>query len=149
MNWLYWAIPGVLVAGLIWYFMAQPGGQRPATDQVVTGTVQNLVIDGVDVRKELGDGLGSLTTSLASVTDAATAQTALPAIESAASKIDAAANVFGQATAEQKSALLAAVGPTITQLTPVIDRVMAIPGVSTVLKPAVDIIKAKLATITG
>ncbi len=149
MNWLYWAIPVVLVAGLLWYFMAQPGGQRPATDQVITGTVPVVVISGVDVRRELDDGLGSLKTSLDGVTDAATAQSALPTIEAAASKIDTVANAFTRATAEQKSALLGMVGPTIASLAPTFDRVMAIPGVSEVLKPTVDTIRAKLATITG
>jgi hypothetical protein len=52
-------------------------------------------------------------------------------------------------TPEQKKLLAGIVSPLMQTLNQLFDKVLAIPGVSEVLKPTIDIIKAKLAMLTA
>ena len=47
------------------------------------------------------------------------------------------------------SALKGIAAPVVATLTPLFDKVMAIPGVSEVLKPTIDGLKSKITTLVG
>jgi hypothetical protein len=52
-------------------------------------------------------------------------------------------------TPEQKKLLAGLVNPLMPTLNQLCDKVLAIPGVSEVLKPTIDLLKAKLALLTS
>src|SRR5439155_10091607 len=97
-NWVYWAIPALVVGGLLFYLVgrgteqvahqttpteqATPRTPLPPTKQVTEGTAprgqgtarmapaaQSVVVGGVDIGKQLGDNLGNLRTLVAGITD--------------------------------------------------------------------------------
>ena len=88
-----------------------------------------------------------LRTTLNGVTDAATAQAAAPKLQSANDALDKVGGMLGQLSAEQKTMLSGLVKPEMTSLNALFDKVLTIPGVSDVLKPAIDGLRAKLATL--
>jgi hypothetical protein len=104
-SWIYWAIPALVVAGLLFYLfgrgteqVAQQTTPPPVTQtkQVTEGVaprdqvtprmappVQSVMVGGVDIGKQLGDNLSSLRTSLAVSPMLMSAKAALPKLQEA------------------------------------------------------------------
>jgi hypothetical protein len=90
------------------------------------------------------DSIASLRSTLGGVTDAASAQAALPRLREAAAQIDRVNGLTSQLSAEQRRVFAGLVSPLLPALNQLIDRVLAIPGVAEVLKPTLDTIRARL-----
>lgn len=145
-NWLYWLIPAAAIAALAVYFLAKPA-EQVAQEPVTAG--QNASINAADVGKQVTDNLSNLHQTLSNITDASSAQAALPKLQETAAQIDKVQNLRGQMSPEQRRVVAGLVNPIMPSLNQLFDKVLAIPGVSAELKPAVDAIKAKLAVLTA
>jgi Bacterial protein of unknown function (DUF937) len=145
-NWLYWLIPIVAIAALLIYFLTKPAEQVAQQGPTI---VQNLMVGGVDVSKQITDSVANLRTTLGGVTDAASAQAALPKLRDITTQIDQVDGLIGQMTPEQRKLLAGIVSPLMPTLNQLVDKVLAIPGVGDVLKPTIDLLKAKLALLTS
>src|SRR5262245_22534232 len=146
MNWLLWAIPALAVAALLLWLFARPAEQ--VVQQGVT-TAQSLTVGGIDLGKQVTDSLNSLRTTLTSVTDTASAEAALPKLREATAQIDKVTGMLGQLSDTQRKVLAGLVSPFMSTLNQLFDKVLAIPGVGEVIKPTIDTLKAKLATLTA
>ncbi|HEV7307129.1 DUF937 domain-containing protein [Ensifer sp.] len=145
-SWLYWVIAVLALAAVLFYLFGKPGDEV-APEAATTGA--NLTVGGVDVGQQVKDSLTSLQTTLTGITDAASATAALPKLEEASSGLDKVSASIGQMSAEQKAALAALVSPMMSTLNGLFDKVLAIPGVSEIAKPAIDALKAKLAALSA
>jgi hypothetical protein len=160
-QWPYWAIALVVLGGLAWYFLAGTGGDKvaelpqpptaaPTARQVIDTTglaTPNLTVSGVDLAAQVNSSVGSLRTVLTGITDAASAQAAIPKIRDATAQLDEIATLSTKLPPEGKSALaklIAAAMPTINQLC---DKVLATPGVGGAAKPVIDELRGKLDTM--
>ena len=143
-NWLYWLIPAVAIAALLIYLFARPTEQ--AVQQGVS-TAQSLTVGGLDVGKQVTDSVTSLRTTLGGITDAASAQAALPKLREVTDQIDKVDNLLGQLSPEQRKVLAGMVNPLMPTLNQLFDKVLAIPGVAELLKPTIDALKVKLAAL--
>ena len=56
--------------------------------------------------------------------------------------------MLGQLTADQRKTIVAMTAPATATLNQLFDRVLAIPGVGEVLKPAADTLKTRLADLS-
>jgi hypothetical protein len=92
--------------------------------------------------------IANLRNTLGGVTDAASAQAALPKLQDITTQIGRVDGLIGQMTPEQKKLLAGIVNPLMPTLNQLFDKVLAIPGVSEVSKPTIDLLKAKLAMLT-
>ena len=110
---------------------------------------QNLIVGGVDVSKQVTDSIANLRNTLGGVTDAASAEAALPKLRDITAQIDQVDGLIGQMTPEQKKLLAGIVSPLMPTLNQLFDKVLALPGVSEVLKPTIDLLKPKLALLTS
>lgn len=172
-NWLYWLLSALALLALLYYLFGRPAErtaeqtppapetpaqtetqpQTPAPAETQTQTqpatpaAPSLTVGGVDIGKQVTDAMAGLETTLNGVTDAASAQAALPKLQTATDAFDKVGGVLGQLSAEQKTMLSGLVKPGLTSLNTLFDKVLAIPGVSDVLKPTIDALKAKLATL--
>ena len=146
-NWLYWLIPLLAILAVLIYLFARP------TEQVVVQpgvpTIPSLTIGGLDIRKEVTDSITNMRTTLAGITDAASAQAALPKLREVTTQIDKVDGLVVQLSAEQRKALAGLVNPLMPSLNQLFDKVLAIPGVSEVLKPTIEALRAKLAVLTA
>ena len=147
LKWLYWLIPLLAILAVLIYLFARP------TEQVVVQpgvpTVPSLTVGGLDIRKEVTDSITNMRTTLAGITDAASAQAALPKLREVTTQIDKVDGLVGQLSAEQRKALAGLVNPLMPSLNQLFDKVLAIPGVSEVLKPTIEALRAKLAVLTA
>ncbi|MBX9842744.1 MAG: DUF937 domain-containing protein [Xanthobacteraceae bacterium] len=149
-NWLYWAIPLVLIAGGLWYLIGYTTRDEVA-EQVTrpAPAVESAVVGGVDIGKQLGDSLNSVRTSLQGVTDAASATAAVPRLREASAQVDRVNSLLGQLSEGQRktvAGLAASASPTLNQS---FDKVLAIPGVGQELQPVIDTLRTKLAGLSG
>jgi Bacterial protein of unknown function (DUF937) len=154
LNWVYWAIPLVVLGGLLQYlFGPAPHQQLRVTQQAPTpeATIpgQSLVVGGVDVKNTLGDSIADMRTSLQSVTDVDSARGALPKLEAARSQIDKVSSLVGQLTPDQRRTVAGLVAPAMPTINRLADKVLEMPDVGDVLKPTVDPMKTKLAELAG
>jgi hypothetical protein len=144
-DWVKWVLGALALAVLAWWLF----GKRPA--EIVEPTkappgqvTQNLTVDGVDLKATLQSTLDGLKATLQGITDAATAKDALPNLEKSTADLDKVRELSGKLPIDGKTALAAlvtAARPSIDQL---FDKVLAIPGVDAVAKPAIDALRAKL-----
>jgi hypothetical protein len=145
-NWLLWAIPAVVIAALLIYLFARPAEQAV---QQAPPAVQSVTVGGIDVGKQITDSIGTLRTTLAGITDVPSAQAALPRLRDVTDQVDKVSGMVAQLSAEQRKMLAGLVNPLMGSLNPLFDKVLAIPGVAEIIKPTIDALKAKLATLTA
>src|SRR6516164_8094709 len=145
-NWLYWFIPIVAIAALLVYFLTKPAEQVAQQGATMT---QNLMVGGVDVSKQVTDSIANLRSTLGGVTDAASAEAALPKLRDITSQIDQVDGLIGKMTPEQRKLVAGIVSPLAPTLNQLFDKMLAIPGVSDVLKPTIDLLRSKLALLTS
>jgi Bacterial protein of unknown function (DUF937) len=97
-----------------------------------------------DVGELATSALNDLYASLSGIKDAATAQAALSGLNKASSEFDRLTDLLGQLPPNARKFLadtIVSIRPNITDL---MDRVLAIPGVAAIVKPAIDSVNAKL-----
>ena len=157
-QWPYWLVALVVVGGLAWFALGRQAGERvaelprPAATQPATGTVgvapSDLTIGGVNLANQVNSSVGTLRSTLPTITDAASAQAALPKLREATTQLNEVSNLATKLTPEGKSALarlIAAATPTIDQMC---DKVLATPGVGDIAKPTIDELRGKLDTLS-
>src|SRR5262245_1551676 len=145
-NWLYWLIPLLAILAVLIYLFAKPAEQ--VAQQGVTA-VQGLTVGGLDIGKQVTDSITNLRTMLAGITDAASAQAALPKLREVTTQIDKVDGLLAQLSPEQRKVLAGMVNPLMPSLNQLFDKVLAIPGVAEFLKPTIDALGAKLAALTA
>src|SRR5262245_12597654 len=148
-SWVYWAIPAIVAAGFLWYLLADRTTQVAQNPTVVPTQTQSLVVGGVDVGKQISDSLGEVRISLASITDTASANAALPKLQQATAQIDKVAGTVKQLPADQRRVADGLVASSMATINQLFDRVLAIPGVAEVAKPTIDSLRTKLADLSG
>jgi hypothetical protein len=147
LNWLYWLIPLLAILAVLIYLFARPTEQVAV--QPGAPAIPSLTVSGLDIRKEVTDSITDLRTTLAGITDASSAQAALPKLREVTTQIDKVDGLVGQLSPEQRKVLAGLVNPLMPSLNQLFDKVLAIPGVSEVLKPTIDALRAKLAVLTA
>jgi hypothetical protein len=101
-------------------------------------------VGDVNLGQEVTNVFESATATLNDVTDAASAEAALPRLTEINTNLDRLGGLVGQLPAEGKSALAALVNGALPELEALIARVTEIAGVGAVIKPATDALVEKL-----
>jgi uncharacterized protein DUF937 len=151
-QWPYWLAGLVVLGGLVWYAVQRPGEQtvaeQPAATRPATGTVgvapANLTVDGVNLGSQIDSSIVTLKSALPGITDVASAQAALPKINEAVAQLNDVTARAAKLPPEGRSALAKLVGTATPSIYLLCDKVIAIPGVGPVAKPAIDDLRAKL-----
>ncbi|MGI9284828.1 MAG: DUF937 domain-containing protein [Pseudomonadales bacterium] len=143
-------LPVAAVVIIGWFALKMLGGSD--NQPVDTSSVQlpdASSVAGLDVGKQIGDVLGSATNTLSGITDVESARAALPDLEAMTSKLDGMTGMLDQLPESAREAVSGAARNGLGQLQPAIDKVLEIPGVGPVLRPAVEGMLEKLAIISG
>jgi len=99
---------------------------------------------GAEMLTQVKDMLATLTSTLGGVTDADTANNAMAEINKLSDGLGGLTEKFGSLPDAAKSAVAGIFQNSLGELKPMIDKVLAIPGVEAILKPAIDALMAKL-----
>jgi len=103
-----------------------------------------LVVGDIDLGKELTGVVDRTSDALSGITDVASAEAALPALNEVRTKLDDLTPTVEQLPESAKTTLAGAVGGMLPELRTLVDQVNGIEGVGEVVKPAVEPIMAKL-----
>lgn len=138
--------------------MAPPAVQMPragreAAEEVIevtkpadTLTLPDNLVEAVKMGKDVTGLFETLTKTLGGVTDAATAEAAVPALKDLLPTLDSIKTGMGELPDAGKATVKEAVNKGMGGLTEIVDKVMAIPGVGDILRPIVgpmlDVLKA-------
>ena len=149
-----WLLPLVGLVALAWLAMKFLGGggiedaAKSATDaaagatEAVTSTVTDAA-DGMEMPDVGGIGesltgvFGSATDTLSGITDADSATAAIPALEDVSSKLTDLGGMFDKVPEAARGPLNTIVNNGLGALQPIIDKVLALPGVGSILEPIV------------
>jgi len=153
-QWPYWLVAALVLGGLAWFAFGRSGQDTvaqvspPATTRTATGTVglapADLTVGGINLANQINASVGSIRTVLPGITDAASAQAALPKIKEATAQLNEVSSRATQLSPEGKSTLaklIVVATPTINQMC---DKVLATPGAGDIAKPAIDELRGKL-----
>lgn len=168
-----WVLPALAVlalAGLAWNFLSRPkpvetavveGPAKPDTrittgaipDRTVTAAIPSLEalrgikVGDVDYGAQVADAVGKVRSSLGRITDENSAKAAVADLNGSVGEFNKLAGMLNQLSRENRKSLanaIAAARPTLDRL---FDAALQIPGVSAVIKPSVDSIRAELDTL--
>ena len=123
-----------LLAWLAWQYLLRDRVEEeavaPTTPPATVGEpAQNLVVDDVNLGQEVTSVFENATAALSDVTDAASAEAALPKLNEIDANLDRLGGLAGRLPAEGKSALAALINGALPELEALIARVSDIPGV--------------------
>jgi len=158
-QWPYWLAALAVLGGLAWFALGRPAGHetvaelpRPAPAQSATATVgmapADLTVGGTNLANQVNSSVGALRTVLPGITDAASAQAALPKLQETTTQLNEIGKLATKLSPEGKSALaklIAAATPTINQMC---DKVLATPEVGAIAKPSIDELRGSLDTLS-
>ena len=143
-----------VLGGLWWVFNQAPAVPAPAVKApvVVTPRVPEVTMptvpaipnvpaipaEALKLGTDLTGWFTSLTGSLGGITDAATAEAALPKLKDAASQLESAKSVFDTLPAPGKTSVLSIITSNLGGLRDLIAKIASIPGVGGLVKPVTD-----------
>ena len=153
-QWPYWLVAAVVLGGLAWFALGRSGEDTvaqvppPSTTRTAPGTVglapTDLTVGGMNLANQINSSVSSIGAVLPGITDAASAEAAVPKLKEAAAQLNEVGSRATQLSPEGKSILIklvVAATPTINQMC---DKVLATPGAGAIAKPAIDELRGKL-----
>jgi hypothetical protein len=152
----YLLAAAIILAGIAWYAIDHRGQEtvaeapakvQPARDTVGMAPTQ-LTVDGVNLAGQLNSSIDTLKSALPGMTDAASAQAALPKVNAAIAQLNDLTARVSKLSPDGRSAfakMIVLVTPTVKEMC---DKVMATPGVGPVAKPAIDDLRAKMDSLS-
>jgi hypothetical protein len=162
---LRWALPllGLVILGLIlWAVLgrsAKPDVEptaRNVRDVAVDArdaTLASVNLAGAEQIATLKDQttafFKSTTDAFNGITDAASAEAALPKLRELSTKLDTMKTAVGALPADAKTTVNSLFETSLASLKPIITKVLAIPGVSEKIKPVVDELLSKINGLAG
>jgi hypothetical protein len=154
---LRWIIGLAILAVILWaaYQVLMGGKAKDAVEHATDAATQisesakNLLVGDVNVGNEVNGVLDSVTNAFNGITDAASAEAALPTLNEATASLDRLGSVAAQLPAEGRNALAAMINSAMPQLESLAAKAMDLPGVGGVIKPTVDALMAQLRALAG
>jgi hypothetical protein len=140
-NWLPWAAAAAAIALLGWYFLGSAGN-------VPAPTTTNIVYNNVDVGKQVTTLFDGLKTTVGTIKDKATAEAAMPALQTAVSEVTKLKDLSGQLPADGKKGLAGLIASLLPVLQPIINKALGSPDAAGVAKPVLDQIISGLTALS-
>jgi hypothetical protein len=149
-QWPYWVLGLAALGGLAWLLLGDWGGRRvaeqprPAATETVGLAAADLTVGGVNLADQVNSSIGALRNTLTGITDAASAQAALPKLREVSAQLDKVNALSGQLAPEGRRALSTLTATAIPAINSAIEKILAVPGVGDVARPAINELRARL-----
>jgi hypothetical protein len=156
MPWSYAAAAVAVLAVIGWLFLGRPGTENvaettpapsPATTTVGLAP-PSVTVGGVNLANEINSSVNSLKAVLPTITDAASARAALPAIREATSQLNDVSTLISKLPPDGRTALVKVIAVAMPTINQMCDKVLATPGVGDVAKPSIDQLKEQFVILT-
>jgi hypothetical protein len=143
-----WVIPLILVLAVIWILTkvvsrpaSPPSNTVDSVGEAVSGGASTLAT-------QLTGVVSSAKDALTGITDAPSANAALPKLRELSSKLDSLKPVWEGLPASAKATVSSGLKSLTGSLAPLVDKAKALPGVGDILKPTLDEINTKLSNFS-
>ena len=154
-SWWPWLLAIAAACGLWWSVFGErvtqpqqttmiPAVVAPSTTLATTPAIMPAALAGTDIGKLLGTAMDEMRGSLSGIRDQATAQTALPKLQDIAGRFDRVNSQVATLSPEQRRGLSTWAGTQQSGVKTLIGSIMALPGVSGVLKTVLDQIQGRI-----
>ena len=153
-QWPYWLVAAVVLGGLAWFALGRSGEDTvaqvppPSTTRTAPGTVglapTDLTVGGMNLANQINSSVRSIRAVLPGITDAASAEAAVPKLKEAAAQLNEVGSRAAQLSPEGKSTLIKLVVAATPAINQMCDKVLATPGAGAIAKPAIDELRGKL-----
>jgi len=153
-QWPYWLVAAVVLGGLAWFALGRSGEDTvaqvppPSTTRTAPGTVglapTDLTVGGMNLANQINSSVSSIGAVLPGITDAASAEAAVPKLKEAAAQLNEVSSRATQLSPEGKSILIKLVVAATPAINQMCDKVLATPGAGAIAKPAIDELRGKL-----
>ncbi len=140
-----WVIGAVVLLGLAWYFLT--GNSAPEMTDVTGGV--DMSVGDVNVGDQFGSAMDTLKSTVGGITDADSAQAALPQLEGVNAQLDEITGLAGQLPEAAKAPFAGIVSTAMATIQPMIDSAIEASGAGAILQPIVDSMMEKLAGLAG
>jgi hypothetical protein len=146
-------VAGIAAVAVVAWLGSQFFGSKP--DPVITAAteasaaVNALVVDGVNIGESVQGVVTTLTSTLGSVTDAASADAAVKPLTDAETTLVGLEAAIGNLSGEGRTALATLVGGTLPTLKTSADALLADSAIGPILKPVLNSIVGRLASYAG
>ena len=117
--------------------------------QGAAGIEQSVMVGDADIGAAFGSTIDDVKSSLGSITDEASARAALPDLAGANDSLGEITGLVGSLGDAQKGAFSGMANTALGTLRPVIEKVIAIPGVGPVLAPVLESMVEKLGMLAN
>lgn len=141
-------VPLLALAASGWWLFGRHQGEEPEVVSMMITPVEEPAPTGVgqsaDVGSTVATAIGKVQSALEGITDASSAQAALPALQQATAQLDQAGGLVEQLPAGGRSELatrVMAARPTIDEQ---VSKALSAPGVAELAKPTIDAILKQL-----
>lgn len=138
-----WIIGAVVVAGLGWFFL---GGNTPEMPDVAG---VDMSVGDVNVGEQFTGVVENIKTTVGGITDGASAESAVPALEGINTQLDEITGLADQLPDVAKGPFQSIVGTAISTLKPMIDGAIESSGAGAILQPIADSMLEKLTGLAG
>jgi hypothetical protein len=138
-----WIILALIAAAAAWFFLGK------GTPDVADIAGDSIMVGDVNISEQFGSVTESLTSTLSGITDAATAEAAVPQLEDVTQQVDGLGGLIGQLGDDQKGVFGAIVTTALEALRPIVDQALAAAGDDSPIKPIVDALLEKLTAMAG
>lgn len=154
---LRWIIGLAILAAIVWaaYQFLMGGNTQDAMERVgdsatqIEESARNLIVGDVNLGESVTGALDSATRAFSGISDAASAEAALPQLNDVLSQLDSLNGLAGQLPAAGQSALADLVNSALPQLESLIARASDIPGVGAVIRPTAEALLAQLRSLAS
>jgi Bacterial protein of unknown function (DUF937) len=123
------------------------GNIQPANFPVLRN-LRGIKVGDVDFGAQTTSAIDGLRGSLASISDEASARSALASLKSSDDEFGSVSGLVSQLSPENRKSLASAISTVRPALDQLFDKALLVPGASAVIKPTIDNIRAKLDTLT-
>lgn len=149
-SWIKKLAPIAILAVLAFLALKFFGGKTPEAPDVSTSTpAMGQMAEGGNVTEQLKGMFSSAQTALGSITDVDSAKAAIPQLTDFSDKLDGISSMADKLPDAAKPMFNSVVQGGLGQMQPMLDKVMAIPGVGAVLGSVIEPLKEKLAALGG
>ena len=151
-GWMKWALGALAFAALAWIgtqFFGRAPEPTATTAPAAATAAGPLVVDGVDIGATIEGVFGNLTSTLSGITDTASATAAVQTLTEADTTLGGLEGTVSSLSAEGKTALQGLIAGALPALRTTIDGLLGDSAISTILKPTLDSILARLTTMGG
>jgi hypothetical protein len=149
---LKWVIGLVALAAVGWLGSQFLGGKPSPVTTATTeapAAANPLVVDGVNIGESVQSVFTTLTSTLGSVTDVATADAAVKSLTDADATLGGLEAAIGGLSGEGKTALSTLIGGALPAIKTTVDGLLGDSAIAPILKPVLDSIMSRLTSYAG